>query len=288
MPSSAHATSMWAYLLTRSSSRLLWSGSSCCTSTNAMPSGSPVGMAARNSSMAARPPAEAPMPTTGKFGGAAALRVAVGLRLLVVIQAPTRRDRVTTYRTTILSPPVSSEERRCLDPQHPGPGGHDMDDTADHADVFGVVHRHDRRFAKPDFVHGRLQRTHFSLSGSGLCEIRTDLHETRRLAGLRVADDEVDFVACTGGIVGDDPAAGSAQSPPELQIHSVFEPSTQVRDACRRDREGESRIDRVHLLGVRFADPERPVEDGDGEEQERVREVVEKVIERVFADRDAS
>src|SRR5665811_1627344 len=113
MPSSAHATSMWVYLLTRSSSRLLWSGSRCCTSTNAMPSGSPVGMAARNSSMAARPPAEAPMPTTGKFaaaavllaaGGAAAFRVAVGLRLLVVIQAPTRRDRVTTYRSTI---PVS-------------------------------------------------------------------------------------------------------------------------------------------------------------------------------------
>src|SRR5665647_692807 len=103
-----------------------------------MPSGSPAGTAAKNSSMAARPPAEAPMPMMGKVGaaallvagavallaagGAAAFRVAVGLRLLVVIQAPTRRDRVTTYHSTILSPPVSSEERRCLDPQHPGPG----------------------------------------------------------------------------------------------------------------------------------------------------------------------
>src|SRR5665648_172660 len=126
MPSSAHATSMWAYLLTRSSSRLLWSGSRCCTSTNAMPSGSPAGTAAKNSSMAARPPAEAPMPMMGKVGaaallvagararlragvatslaagGAAAFRVAVGLRLLVVIQAPTRRDRVTTYHTCLL------------------------------------------------------------------------------------------------------------------------------------------------------------------------------------------
>src|SRR5688572_2899890 len=44
---------------------LLWSGDKCCTSTNAMP-GSSEGSAEKKASMAASPPADAPMPTIGK------------------------------------------------------------------------------------------------------------------------------------------------------------------------------------------------------------------------------
>ena len=47
---------------------LLWSGARCCTSTKAIPGSRSAGMAAKNASNAARPPADAPIPTTGKPG----------------------------------------------------------------------------------------------------------------------------------------------------------------------------------------------------------------------------
>src|ERR1017187_7206995 len=52
----------------RSVRMLLWSGARCCTSTKAMPGSASAGMPEKNASKAANPPADAPMPTTGKEG----------------------------------------------------------------------------------------------------------------------------------------------------------------------------------------------------------------------------
>src|SRR3982074_1030961 len=57
----------------RSARMLSWFGARCCTSTKAMPGS--VGMLEKNASNAARPPAEAPMPTMGK---AASMAFSVG------------------------------------------------------------------------------------------------------------------------------------------------------------------------------------------------------------------
>src|SRR5665811_626385 len=45
---------------------LLWSGARCCTSTKAIPGSVSAGTPEKKASKAASPPAEAPMPTTGK------------------------------------------------------------------------------------------------------------------------------------------------------------------------------------------------------------------------------
>jgi hypothetical protein len=63
-------------------SRLLWSGARCCTKTKAIPGSTSGGIPEKNASKAARPPAEAPMPTTGKSGVGT-----VGFRGLVVFGA---------------------------------------------------------------------------------------------------------------------------------------------------------------------------------------------------------
>ena len=44
---------------------LLWFGARCCTRTKAMPGSASVGIPSKKASKAARPPAEAPMPTMG-------------------------------------------------------------------------------------------------------------------------------------------------------------------------------------------------------------------------------
>src|SRR5262245_11056966 len=61
---------------------LLWSGDRCCTTTMAIPLSVFGGMAEKNASNAARPPAEAPMPTMGKplAGGWLAAASALSLR----------------------------------------------------------------------------------------------------------------------------------------------------------------------------------------------------------------
>ena len=66
MPSSTSHTGIQVKRLTSSTSRLLWSGARCCTSTKAMPGAGPAGTPPRKASKAANPPAEAPIPTTGK------------------------------------------------------------------------------------------------------------------------------------------------------------------------------------------------------------------------------
>jgi hypothetical protein len=53
-------------------SQLSCVGSRCITTTKAMPLSA--GIAAKNSSKASTPPADAPMPTTGKFAAIARLR----------------------------------------------------------------------------------------------------------------------------------------------------------------------------------------------------------------------
>src|SRR3979411_616759 len=61
----------------RSARMLSWFGARCCTSTKAMPGS--VGMLEKNASNAARPPAEAPMPTMGKAASTAFYVGATGL-----------------------------------------------------------------------------------------------------------------------------------------------------------------------------------------------------------------
>ena len=68
IPSSTSNTCMRVQRAISSLRMLLWSGARCCTSTKAMPGSRSAGMAEKNASNAARPPADAPMPTTGKAG----------------------------------------------------------------------------------------------------------------------------------------------------------------------------------------------------------------------------
>ena len=93
-----------------------------------MPSGSSVGMAARNSSMAARPPADAPMPTTGK----AARRRSWRRRLAA------RRRRGLAGRglraACALPPALPARRRLALAGRHRGPHRRDVT-AAQHGSV---------------------------------------------------------------------------------------------------------------------------------------------------------